>query len=169
MTRAGMTIGELSARTGFTTKALRYYESVGLLPPPRRTESGYRLYGDSDADRLVFVGKAKRLGLSLEEIRGILAISSQGEVPCVHVLRLLDQHVERVDHVVQQLASFRRALGRIRADARRRLPAGKAAVCRIIEHAVFPIDASALVEAPLERGRQRSAGSTFRPGRLKRS
>ncbi len=98
-----MTIGELAGRAGLTTKTVRYYEQVGLLPPPSRTSSGYRRYGDDDVVRLQFIGKAKRLGLSLEEIRGILAISAEGRDPCPHVVGLLDRHLARIDETLAGL------------------------------------------------------------------
>ncbi len=61
-------IGELAKRSGTTTKTVRYYELLGLLHEPERTESGYRLYDDKDVERLTFIRKAKSLGFSLTEI-----------------------------------------------------------------------------------------------------
>ena len=94
-----MKIGELAKRTGFSTKAIRYYELLGLLAEPERTESGYRLYGPEDVERLEFIEKAKRLGFSLEDIRDVLVLHQQQETPCVHVLALLEQKLTRVDGV----------------------------------------------------------------------
>jgi len=62
------TIGEIAARTGFSASALRYYEGVGLLTPASRTDAGYRVYDDETLSRLAFIGRAKRLGCSLDEI-----------------------------------------------------------------------------------------------------
>ena len=69
-----MKIGELAKAAKLTTKTIRFYEAEGLLPNPHRTASGYRVYGLDDAGRLHFIRKAKRLGLSLEEIRSILQL-----------------------------------------------------------------------------------------------
>ena len=68
------TIGEVADRTGFTTSALRYYESRGLVAPATRTESGYRVYDDDSLLRLAFIARAKHLGCSLEEITDLAAI-----------------------------------------------------------------------------------------------
>lgn len=143
-----MTIGELAAKAATTAKTIRYYEEIGLLERPSRTDAGYRLYAEHDLARLAFVGKAKRLGLSLDEIRGILAIRGSGAAPCVHVMRLLGEHVERVDRTIEQLTEFGDALRRLRVDAEQRIATSGAGVCGIIEHAEIRIDTSSLA-APL--------------------
>ena len=61
----------MARRSGFTPATLRYYEEIGLLPPPSRTASGYRSYGDDALDRLAFIARAKQLGCALEEIRDL--------------------------------------------------------------------------------------------------
>lgn len=68
------TIGQVADRTGFTTSALRYYESRGLVSPATRTDSGYRVYDDHAVARLAFIARAKQLGCSLEEIMDLAAI-----------------------------------------------------------------------------------------------
>ena len=70
----GLLIGEVSERSGLTRKALRLYETHGILPAPRRGPSGYRLYPADVLGLLTFVGQARRLGLSLAEIREIVAL-----------------------------------------------------------------------------------------------
>ncbi|MEE9284374.1 MAG: MerR family transcriptional regulator, partial [Dehalococcoidia bacterium] len=62
-----MRIGELAEKTGLSAKTIRFYESARLLPDPGRTASGYRAYRNRDSERLVFIRKAKRMGLSLAE------------------------------------------------------------------------------------------------------
>jgi DNA-binding transcriptional MerR regulator len=68
------TIGEVADRTGFTASALRYYEGIGLVVPATRTDAGYRLYDDMTLSRLAFIGRAKQLGCSLEEITDLVGI-----------------------------------------------------------------------------------------------
>ncbi|HET6953160.1 MAG TPA: MerR family transcriptional regulator [Acidimicrobiales bacterium] len=68
------TIGEVAARSGFSTSALRYYESIGLVPPAGRSDAGYRLYDDHTLARLAFVARAKRLGCSLDEITDLIGL-----------------------------------------------------------------------------------------------
>ncbi len=128
-----LTTGALAARAGFTTKAIRYYERIGLLPAPPRRPSGYRAYGEGDLARLDFIAKAKRLGLSLEEIRDVLALRDAGVEPCVHVVRVIDQHVEEVERAITELGAFGAQLRRIRRDASQRARE-RGGICRIIEH-----------------------------------
>ena len=71
-------IGELAARAGASADTVRYYERLRLLGPPARSESGYRLYSAVELGRLRFIRRAKRLGLSLEEIRSLLGVAEEG-------------------------------------------------------------------------------------------
>lgn len=64
----GYRIKEVADKTGFTPATLRYYEEIGLLPPAARSASGYRMYGGDTIERLTFIGRAKQLGCSLDEI-----------------------------------------------------------------------------------------------------
>jgi MerR family transcriptional regulator, copper efflux regulator len=68
------TIGETAERSGFSASALRYYEGIGLVEPTRRTKSGYRLYDDAALSRLTFIGRAKQLGCSLDEIVDLVGV-----------------------------------------------------------------------------------------------
>ncbi len=143
--QAKMKIGELARRTGFSTKAIRYYELLKLLPEPDRTESGYRLYGQKDVERLGFIEKAKHLGFSLEDIRDILILDEQQQRPCVHVLALLDQKLKQVDDVLRDLKAFRKELAGLRkesAEQIERLPAD--AICGIVERGVHAKGEAAL-------------------------
>lgn len=128
---AAMNIGELAARYGVTTKTIRYYEQLGLLRPAARTTAGYRRYGEDEAQRLEFIAKAKRLGLSLDEIGQILALSGKGSDPCPHVLALFDRHLGEIDEALRRLGEFRDRLAELRVEAER---ASRGRVCGIIEH-----------------------------------
>ena len=89
-TTTGMRISDVAERTGFSGPTLRYYEDIGLLPPPDRTGAGYRVYRERDVARLEFVARAKRLGCSLEEIRGLLEAWDEDRcAPVQHRLRSL--------------------------------------------------------------------------------
>lgn len=72
-------ISEVAERTGFSPPTIRYYEQIGVVPPPPRRESGYRVYDDRGLDRLAFVARAKRLGLALDEVRELSAIWDQDD------------------------------------------------------------------------------------------
>jgi DNA-binding transcriptional MerR regulator len=107
---ANLRIGELAAQAGINPRTLRYYETLGLLPVPARTVSGYRLYSEEAAQRLVFITKAKSLGLTLKEIHQILAIRDNGKLPCHSVQRILQEHVGRIDHQISQLHGLKAEL-----------------------------------------------------------
>lgn len=105
-----MRIGEIAERAGLSTKALRYYERVGLIEEPTRTSSGYRDYDESVLDRLRFIRSAKAAGLTLGEIRGVIAFREQGSAPCGHVLKLIEGRAADLDRRIAELRSLRDAL-----------------------------------------------------------
>jgi MerR family copper efflux transcriptional regulator len=102
-----MRIGEVARRTGVTAKTIRYYEDVGVMPPPSRTPNHYRDYGPDAVDRLTFVREAQESGLSLAEIASILELRGQGEPTCQHVAELLSRHLEDVDRRIEVLRASR--------------------------------------------------------------
>jgi DNA-binding transcriptional MerR regulator len=112
-------IGEMAAEFGLNPKSIRHYEAIGLLPPPLRTEAGYRLYGGADRERLRFIIKAKALGLTLREIREILALRDSGEEPCPHLGRLLDRKLAAIDLHVRLLTEMRTELQALRQEMAR--------------------------------------------------
>jgi MerR family Zn(II)-responsive transcriptional regulator of zntA len=136
--RDGMRIGELAVRFGLNPKTLRYYEEIGLLPRADRSDSGYRLYDEQDAERLGFIRRAKTLGLSLDEIRDILSVQAEGEPPCGQVLGLIDRKISAINRRMAELQEFRAELATLRAawtdeDERVRYAAPPACICPIIE------------------------------------
>ena len=111
-------ISELAHRTGFAPSTLRYYESVGLLPNPERTDAGYRVYDDDALERLGFIARAKQMGLSLDDIAELVALWADG--PCAPVqerLRvLLDDKVSDVRQQLGELNGFAAQLEHLRAS-----------------------------------------------------
>jgi len=130
--RRGWRIGELAAELGMNPRTLRYYEAIGLLPPPRRTPSGYRWYSAADRERLRFIRKARAIGLSLPEIREILQLRDAGQQPCAHVLAMLDRKIAALDRQIRALQAFRRQLRALRRRAARQTPS-HGVICGIIE------------------------------------
>ncbi|MDQ2728963.1 MAG: heavy metal-responsive transcriptional regulator [Actinomycetota bacterium] len=102
-----MRIGQVAAEAGVTTKALRYYERVGLLSEPARTASGYRDYSNAVLDRLRFIRAAQAVGLTLGEIRGVVAFAEQASPPCSHVLELVEDRAADLDRRSSELATLR--------------------------------------------------------------
>lgn len=146
-------IGELADAVGLNPKTIRYYEEIGLLREPERTQAGYRLYRDEDAEMLRFVGQAKAVGFSLDEIRQVLDLRRAGQQPCAHVLALLDQHLAAVDAQLVALRGVRRELASLRDEAADARPTAGACVCGIIEqHApARPIPSPAQVRQTARR------------------
>ena len=101
-----MLIGELAVRSGVAAKTLRYYEDIGVIDAPERSPAGYRLYGDEALQRLEFIRSAQALGLSLGEIRGIVALRDDGETPCGHVLDLLRARSREVARTIRRLRAI---------------------------------------------------------------
>lgn len=128
-----MRIGQLADRFNLNTKTIRYYEDIGLLPDPERTAGGYRLYAEADADRLRFIKTAQRLGLTLDDIREILAFKEQGETPCGYVRGLLRQHAQDLERRIAEMQALRdELLGLV--DRAQQLPADGRGYCGLIEH-----------------------------------
>ena len=105
-----MKIGELARATGISAKTIRFYEGEGLIPDPPRTISGYRNYADSDVVRLSFILKSKRLGLSLDEVKGILRLHDRSEPTCVHVKSLFEEKMAQIETVIKDLLSLKEEL-----------------------------------------------------------
>jgi MerR family mercuric resistance operon transcriptional regulator len=78
----GLQRAELARRTGCNLETIRYYEKIGVMPDPPRTTSGYRVYDDSHASRLRFVLRARELGFTIEQIRGLLDLVDGGTRTC---------------------------------------------------------------------------------------
>lgn len=106
----GLLIGEVAKRSGASRKALRLYEAAGILPAPRRTASGYRVYAADTLPLLGFVRQAQRLGFTLQEIGKIVTIRRSGRPPCDHVRGLVRQKVEELDRKLADLGQIRSEL-----------------------------------------------------------
>ncbi|MDR7553935.1 MAG: MerR family transcriptional regulator [Armatimonadota bacterium] len=117
----------MARRAGVTAKAIRFYERKGILPPARRAENRYRVYGEDAADMLRFIKQATGLGLTLAEIKDILAIRQGGRPPCTHVHQLLQDKAAELDRKLKDLVDVRERIRRSLA-AWRRLPPGRAPV-----------------------------------------
>ena len=105
-----MRIGELARQAGVTAKTVRYYESIGLLPDPGRTASGYREYGAEALERLRFVRDAQAAGLTLRESGTILDMKAEGEGTCHHTQELLERHLADIDAQIASLEAARTEL-----------------------------------------------------------
>src|SRR6202040_3759963 len=133
MTRDGLLIGEVAAKSGVSRKALRLYETAGILSPPRRPASGYRTYGPETLSILAFVARARRLGFHLNEIREVVGMRRSGRCPCPHVLELVRRKIGELDRTLADLTDVRRGLHELLKTSARSAQGSRAAVCHHIE------------------------------------
>lgn len=126
-----MRIGELANRAGVSTKTIRHYESIGLLPEPDRTASGYRDYAETDVEQLAFIRRARQLDLRLGEIGEILALREDGHRPCGYVMGVAAQRLQELDRRIGEMQRARDELRRLlnRADE---LAVEDACYCQLI-------------------------------------
>lgn len=108
----GMTIGQLASRCGVSRDTLRFYEREGLLPPPPRSRSGYRLYDADHESRVLFVRQAQAIGFSLDDVRELLELRRlRTPSECARVAARLRARIADIDARIAELTDFRRRLG----------------------------------------------------------
>ena len=103
----GLRVAELAELVGLSADTVRYYERVGLLPPPARTPVGYRAYDAGAVDRLRFIQGAQRLGLRLRDIAELLAVRDTGVCACEPAEQLLRRRLADLDAQMARLAAVR--------------------------------------------------------------
>lgn len=110
-------IGEAATQSGLPVKTIRYYDEVGLLTPTvERSTSGYRLFKTDVVDRLAFIKRAQALGLTLTEVKEILAVRDQGMMPCHTVKAQIQHKLEQVTQQIEQLETLQTKLKDLLAD-----------------------------------------------------
>jgi Cu(I)-responsive transcriptional regulator len=106
-------IGEAARASGVTAKMVRHYESIGLLPPARRTEAGYRLYGSDDVRMLQFIHRGRALGFSLDQIADLLALWRDKDRASADVRSLALEHISELDRKIAELEAMKRTLANL--------------------------------------------------------
>lgn len=125
----GMAIGKAAERSRVKVPTIRYYEGIGLLPSPERTDGNRRLYGDNDVNRLAFIRHARELGFELDAIRTLLHLQDEPAQPCADADAIARA---RLDEVRQRIASLRA----LEAELQRMVDGcshGRVETCRVIE------------------------------------
>jgi MerR family copper efflux transcriptional regulator len=127
-------IGELSSRSGVPVKTIRYYDDIGVLPAAARTSSGYRGYEQDAIDRLGFIRAAQAVGLTLGEIRQVVALRERGEKPCTHVVGLLQRRTAEIEQRIAELEELKGELRRLteRAEGLDAAACDAELVCHVI-------------------------------------
>jgi len=124
-----MKIGELAKLAGCQVVTIRFYEKEGLLTEPERTDSNYRLYGDSDIERLRFIKHCRRHDMKLSEIRELLAFKDKPRADCGWVGALVEKHIDNVTEQIESLTLLKKQL----ESLRHKCSSGKDGACGIIE------------------------------------
>lgn len=106
----GITRGELARRTGVNIETIRYFERIGLIAAPSRTEGGHRIYDEGHVRTLGFVHRARGLGFTPVEVRTILDLGGPGKAPCGEVREIAASHLEQVRAKIADLAEIERVL-----------------------------------------------------------
>ena len=108
-----VTIGALSKQTGCHIETVRYYERIGVLLKPPRTEGGHRLYGKEHIKRLMFVRRSRELGFSLGEIRTLLKLVDGKQYTCREVKALMEEHLGDIKKKISDLKRLQKTLAEI--------------------------------------------------------
>ncbi len=129
-------IGQVAARSGVSVDTLRYYERLGLVPKPTRTQSGYRLYEERVVERIGFIKRAQRFGFTLEEIKRMLSLEIADPRTCEQVLKMIEHKLEDLDQQYEQLKRLRRELSAYRIACQRAIAGRKG--CPVMEDLILP-------------------------------
>ena len=125
-----MTIGQLARRTELNVESVRYYERRGLIPEPRRSKSGYRLYSREAIARINFIKRAKTLGFSLSEISELLSLRVDPESTCRMVRTRAREKTADIESKIETLQDMKRALVKLTASCR---GSGPTSECPILD------------------------------------
>lgn len=124
-----ISIGVLSRRTGCHIETIRFYEKIGILPKPRRTESGRRVYGPELVRRLSFIRRTRELGFTLDEVRALLRLADARDVPCSEVRDMAVAHRADIQAKIADLRKLKKVLDTLIAECE----AGDQSSCPLIE------------------------------------
>jgi MerR family mercuric resistance operon transcriptional regulator len=127
----GISRGKLAQSAGVGIETIRFYENKGLIPKPKRSESGYRQYSEEDRIRIQFIKRAQELGFTLKEIKELLGLQEKPGTSCNQVKDRADSKLAEIDGKIADLKKMRRSLIRL-AEA---CEHGKKAVseCRVLD------------------------------------
>lgn len=108
-----MNIGEASSATGVSAKMIRYYESIGLIRAPLRSDSNYRVYGADEVHTLRFVKRARTLGFSVEETAALLGLWQDKTRASAEVKEIASSHVAALETKIAELQTMVQTLNHL--------------------------------------------------------
>jgi Cu(I)-responsive transcriptional regulator len=122
-------IGALARETGVKPTTIRFYEDIGLLPRPPRTESNRRTYDEQDVKRLRFIRHARELGFEVDAIRQLLSLADHPDRPCQEVDQIAREHLQAINSKIAQLVALRSEVEHMLDQCSH----GQVRECRVIE------------------------------------
>ena len=132
-----MKIGEAARRSGLEASAIRFYESVGVLPEPVRTEAGYREYSGDDVELLSFVRRLRSLELPLDDVGEIVGLRTRGEAPCQAVRQAIGREVTAIEARMEDLRRVSQDLARLQESAAELVDEWPGScVCHVLEQTI---------------------------------
>ena len=114
-----LSIGGMSGKTGVNIETIRYYERIGIMPRPMRTEGGHRAYDADQLKRLAFIKRSRELGLSLGEVRALLDLVDTGTYTCAEVHEMTMKHLASIRKKLNDLRRLERVLKGMAAECSR--------------------------------------------------
>src|SRR5215218_8615496 len=129
MQRQNVPIGAAARRSGVKVPTIRYYEQIGLLPAPSRTEANRRLYDTADLRRLAFIRHARELGFEVDAIRTLLSLQDHPDQPCAAADQIARARLAEVEQRIASLVALRAELEHMVSEC----ACGRVAECRVIE------------------------------------
>ena len=134
------TVGQVAKAAGVAAKTIRYYEQVGVLPPPSRTAAGYRQYTEQGVEQLLFIRRARALGLSLHDLKTLTAALDGGPRAAMRprLLEAVRAHLTAVEKQIGELGLLRRQLEHVLRRLRRPSRVPSAGRCRCLDVEVVP-------------------------------
>ena len=127
--RQGMNIGEAAKASGVNAKLIRHYESIGIIPKAVRSDSGYRVYSESDVHILAFVRRARALGFSMADIKRLLGLWRNRARKSSEVKSLTQAHIQSLEDKIRDLQAMRATL----VDLARNCHGDERPTCPILE------------------------------------
>jgi DNA-binding transcriptional MerR regulator len=132
-----ISIGQLSEKTGVKVPTIRFYEQIGLVAEPPRTEGNQRRYGQPEVERLNFIRNARELGFEVDDIRELLDMAGEPQASCHQADSIAMGHLREIDQRIAKLQALREELSRMIEECGH----GHICDCRIISVLAHPLRA----------------------------
>jgi MerR family mercuric resistance operon transcriptional regulator len=128
-----ITIGQLAIKADVNIETIRYYERRGLIPKPRRRESGYREYSDETTKRILFIKRAKDLGFSLKEVDELLSLKIAPGTTCSDVKSKAEEKMADIEEKINTLQRMKKALSKLSTACSGKGPASECPILEALE------------------------------------